>query len=161
MNWDKLKSEMLLQFGSALYEDRFGELCKLKQTGSVREYQRWFKRLLAKVGVLTNKQKTACFISGLMEPLRADVRAQNLTTLSSTIALARIYEGKNQEGRNGYGEAKPNSFVKKIPVPGFKVVEGGDKGGKPNFPVRKFTPAELQKQWEHGIFFHYDERYTF
>ena len=35
--------------------------------------------------------------------------------------------------KKGYGEAKPNSFVKKILVHGLKVVEGGDKRGKSIF----------------------------
>ena len=51
--------------------------------------------------MLTDQQEMAYFISGLREPLRANVRAQNPTNLSSTIALARIYEGKSQEIKKG------------------------------------------------------------
>ena len=37
MEWDKLKTELMLQFGTATYEDGFGELCKLWKTSTVRE----------------------------------------------------------------------------------------------------------------------------
>lgn len=82
MDWEEFKNELMLRFGIASYEDSFGELCKLKQTTSVRDYQSRFERLLGKARLLTNKQETACFISGLKEPLRANVRAQNPTNLS-------------------------------------------------------------------------------
>ena len=88
MNWDEFKTELMARFGSAPYEDGFGELCKLKHTTTVRDYQSKFEKLLGKAGVLTDKQETACFISGLREPLRANVKAQNPSNLSTTISLA-------------------------------------------------------------------------
>ena len=101
----------MLSFGTAPYEDGFRELYKLKQTTTVKDYQSHFERLLGKAGALTDKQKTICFINGLREPLRADLQAQNPTTISLAISLARIYEGKNQEGKKGY---KPNPFLKRV-----------------------------------------------
>ena len=65
MNWDEFKIKLMARFGSAPYKDGFGELCKLKHTTTMREYQSKFEKLLGKVGVLTDKQEIACFISGL------------------------------------------------------------------------------------------------
>ena len=61
--------------------------------------------------------------------------------------------------KKSFGETKPSLFQKKKknPVTGMKTSEGG----RPDFPVRKLTPAELQKRREQGLCFHYDERYTF
>ena len=87
----------------------------------------------------------ACFINGLREPFRADVRAQNPTTSSVAISLARIYEGNNQEGKMGFSDFKSNPFIKRSPILGAKTFERDEKGVKPNLPVRKFTPVELQK----------------
>ena len=78
----------MLIFGTAPYEDGFGELCKLRQTTTVRDYQSRFEQLLGKARLLIDQQETTCFISGLKEPLRANVRAQNPSSLSSAIALA-------------------------------------------------------------------------
>ncbi|KAJ0047220.1 hypothetical protein Pint_05415 [Pistacia integerrima] len=58
-------------------EDFFGDLCKFKQTSSVSDYQAQFERLLARAGTLKDKQEVECFISGLKEGIRADVRVQN------------------------------------------------------------------------------------
>ena len=103
----------------------------------MRDYQSSFERLLCKAKTQTDKQETTCFISGLREPLQANVRAQNPTTLSSVIFFARIYEGKNQEGKKGPSEYRPNSFVKRSPTQGARVSKGDDKGNnKLEFPVR-------------------------
>ena len=102
--------ELMLLFGTAPYDDSFGKLCKLWETSTERESQSHFKMLMGKAGVLTDEQETTCFISGLKEPLQADVRAQHLNTLSSAIALAHIYEGKILEVKKSYVESKPNLF---------------------------------------------------
>ena len=112
MDWEELKSKTMLRFGTVPYEDGFGELCKLKQNGSMRDYQSRFEWLLGKAGILTDKQETTCFISGLREPLRVDVRVQNPTSMSSAIGLAQIYEGKTSEVKKSYGETKPISYAK-------------------------------------------------
>ena len=161
IDWEKFKAELMLQFGTAPHKDGFRELCKLKQTNTVRYCQSRFERLLGKAGALTDKKEMTYFISGLRELLWADVRAQNPTTLSTAISLARIYEGKNQEGKRRFSDFKPSPLIKRGPTLGAKVFEGGEKGVKPNLPVRKFTPAELHKQRKQGLCFHCDERYTF
>ena len=55
IDWEEFKAELMLRFGMAPYEDGFGELCKLKKTTTVRDYQSRFERLLGKAGVLTDK----------------------------------------------------------------------------------------------------------
>nr|DAD27434.1 TPA_asm: hypothetical protein HUJ06_028902 [Nelumbo nucifera] len=94
-----MKAGLLERFAVTEYEDFFGDLCKLKQTGTVSDYQTRFQRLLARAGTLTDKQEAECFISGLKDGLRADVRVQNPQSLSAAIGLARTYELKAQEVR--------------------------------------------------------------
>ena len=149
VEWEEFKSELMLRFGSAPYEDRFGELCKLRQTSTVREYQSRFERVLGKAGTLTDQLEMACFLRGLKEMLRADVQAQNPTKLSSAIAMGRIYEGKAQEGKKGPSDFRPNSYTSKSSNQGTRVMEGDDKrGNKGEVTVRHFTLAELQKRRE-------------
>ena len=118
MEWEEFKYELMLRFGLPPYEDGFGELCKLKQTSSVRNYQSRFERLLGKVGTLTDLQETTYFLGGLKESIRVDVRAQNPIAFSSAISLACIYEGKNQEVKQGSTEYRPNLFANKAPNQG-------------------------------------------
>ena len=152
MDWEEFKFELMLRFGTTPYEDGFGELCKLKQVSLIRDYQSHFERLLGKAGTLTDKQEMTYFISGLKEPRQVDVQTQNPITLSSTISLARICEGKNQEGKKGSNKFRPYLFVNKSPNQGARVIEGDDKkGNKLEVPVQRFTPAELQKRESKGL----------
>ena len=43
--------DLMLRVGIAPYEDGFGEICKLRQTTTVIDYQNRFERLLGKVRV--------------------------------------------------------------------------------------------------------------
>ena len=128
----------------------------------MREYQSRFERLLGKAGTLIDLQETACFLSGLKESIRADVRAQSPTTLSTAISLARIYESKSQEVKRGFIEHRPIFFTHKTPNQGTRMANGDEKKwGKEEVLVRRFTPAELQKRRAQGLCFHCDKRYTF
>ena len=91
----------MLCFGTAPYEDGFRELYKLKQTTTVKDYHSRFERLLGKAGALTDKQKTTCFINGLREPLRADLQAQNPTTISLAISRPEYMRGKLRKEKKG------------------------------------------------------------
>ena len=162
MDWEEFKYELMLRFGSTLYDDGFGELCELRQTSTVTDYQSRFERLLGKARKLTDQKETACFLSGLKETLRVDVPAQNPSTLSSAISLAQIYEGKVQDGKNGPNEFRPSLFANNSPSQGARVTNGDDKkGNKGEIPVRHFTPTALQKRREQGLRFHFDEFYSF
>ncbi|KAJ0078151.1 hypothetical protein Patl1_36841 [Pistacia atlantica] len=77
ITWETMKVGLLARFVATEYEDFFGDLCKLKQTNYVSDYQAQFERLLAYAGTLTDKQEAECFISGLKEGIRADVLVQN------------------------------------------------------------------------------------
>ncbi|KAJ0076960.1 hypothetical protein Patl1_35311 [Pistacia atlantica] len=99
ITWESMKVGLLARFVATEYEDFFRDLCKLKQTNSVSDYQAQFERLLACAGTLTDKQEVECFISGLKQGIRADVRVQNPQNLTTAIGLARTYETKAQEVR--------------------------------------------------------------
>ena len=66
----------------------FGDLTKLEQTGTVKESQSQFERLLSRAGRLTPAQQVGCFISGLRENLRDDVQATRPSSLSTAAGLA-------------------------------------------------------------------------
>jgi hypothetical protein len=92
IGWTEFIAGLLTRFGPNQFYDPFGELTKLQQEGSVREYQAKFESLLSKIGVLSQTRQVSCFISGLREVLRADVTAGKPEMLTSAIGLARLYE---------------------------------------------------------------------
>jgi hypothetical protein len=63
-----------------MFEDFFGDLSKLKQNGSMRDYQAQFERLLSRVGRLSTEHQLGCFISGLKDTIQPEVQAGHPTS---------------------------------------------------------------------------------
>lgn len=162
VTWDGLKAGLLAKFAATEYEDSFGDLCKLKQTGTVSDYQPQFERLLARAGSLTDKQEAACFISGLKDGLRADVRAQNPQNLSAAIGLARNYELKAQEIRRSVNPTFSSSVRNSSNQWNNSLTPSGSKtiNLEMIFPIRNLTPIELQRRREQELCYSCDENYT-
>nr|POE53804.1 hypothetical protein CFP56_67495 [Quercus suber] len=98
VTWFTLKEGLNSKYGPTEFDDFFGDLTRLKQVGSVREYQSQFEKLLSRVGKLNQSQQVACFIGGLKEGVRIDVQAMKPPTLSAAVGLARLYEVEYRKG---------------------------------------------------------------
>ncbi|KAK2979580.1 hypothetical protein RJ640_020072 [Escallonia rubra] len=99
ISWPAFKEELHVRYGPTQFQDFFGDLTKLQQSGTVKEYQTQFERLLIRAGKLSQEQQVGCFISGLKENLKVDVQACRPTSLSSAIGLTRLYEARNLNTR--------------------------------------------------------------
>jgi hypothetical protein len=55
VEWEKFKEGLFTRFGPNQFYDPFGELTKLQQEGSVKEYQVQFESLLSKIGHKTSR----------------------------------------------------------------------------------------------------------
>ncbi len=75
MTWEIFKNGLLARYGPTQFYDYFGELTKLQQVGSVKEYHAKFEHLLAKVGYLPPTHQVSYFVSGLRENVKANVLA--------------------------------------------------------------------------------------
>ena len=144
VTWDGMKAGLLKRFVVTEYEDSFGDLCKLKQTGTIFDYQTRFERLLAWADTLTNRQEAECFISGLKDGLRDDVRVQNPQNLSTTIRLACTYELKAQEMRRPTNLTF-SSLVRNSNNQWNTLTPSGAKGTNPEriLPIHKLSSIEL------------------
>ena len=94
ITWANLKEGLYARYGSTEFDDKFGDLIKLKQIDTVREYQGHFERLFSRVGRLRPSQQVCCFISGLKDHLRVDVQALKPISLSKAVRLVHLYEAK-------------------------------------------------------------------
>ncbi|GLT61288.1 hypothetical protein SLA2020_340070 [Shorea laevis] len=95
IGWAELKEGLFVRFGPSQFYDLFGELTKLQQEGSIKEYQSKFESLLPKIGTLSQSQQVSCFVIGLKDVIKADVMAGRPLNLTSAIGLARVYEARN------------------------------------------------------------------
>ncbi|XP_024195932.1 uncharacterized protein LOC112199106 [Rosa chinensis] len=69
-------------------------LAKLQQVGSVADYKARFTKLSCRAPRFSPGALLACFIGGLKEDIRVDVRDLNPKTLLEAYELAKIYEEK-------------------------------------------------------------------
>ncbi|KAH7516502.1 hypothetical protein FEM48_Zijuj10G0141800 [Ziziphus jujuba var. spinosa] len=99
VTWEELKNGLFTRFGSNQFEDQFGELIKLRQTGTVLDYQSAFEKLLSKVRPLSQERKVSCFTTRLKDSIRTDVLAHQPTTLTMAIGLAKLFEARDQAQR--------------------------------------------------------------
>lgn len=68
---------------------------QLRQTTKMDAYQKVFEKLSHEVDDLPENFLIGCFIVGLQDEVRLEVKIQHPTTFSDTIRIARLVEGKN------------------------------------------------------------------
>ena len=74
LTWDEFTKAVQLRFGPTDYKDPSEALTRLKQTTSVAAYQEAFERLSYQVDGLPESFLIGCFIAGLRDEIRIDVK---------------------------------------------------------------------------------------
>jgi len=85
----------LLRFGPTEYEDPSESLTRLRQTTIVAAYQEAFESLSHQVDGLPKGFLIACFVAGLRDDIRIDVKIKQPHTLVDAIEVARLIEERN------------------------------------------------------------------
>lgn len=83
-----------LRFGPFTYENHQAQLFKLRQYGSVSEYQVKFEKLGNRVVGLPPDAILNCFISGLIPEIRNELAIQHPYSISHVVGLAKLIEVK-------------------------------------------------------------------
>ncbi|KAL5751584.1 hypothetical protein ACOSQ2_022091 [Xanthoceras sorbifolium] len=92
LTWDEFTKAVLLRFGPIDYEDPLEALSRLKQTTNVVAYQEAFEKLSHQVDGLPKNFLIDCFIAGLQDDIRLDVKIKQSSTLADTIGVIRLIE---------------------------------------------------------------------
>ncbi|CAL5348860.1 unnamed protein product [Camellia sinensis] len=151
INWDLFKQGIISRFGPNSYEDAMGDLTKLKQTTTVKEYQEQFEILANRTCELPEVFFISCFISGLREDIKAGVLMFRPTTIVQAIGLAKMQENSieaiTRRARQGNraGESSFSHQAKQNPVMN---------------PVRKELPKDWEEKKAKGLCFKCNEKYT-
>lgn len=118
-----------------------GELTKLRQNSTVKEYQEKFEILANKIQNLPKTFFTSYFISGLMEEIKANVLMFRPTITSQVISLAKLQEysieaiTRKIKQENGMGcytastQTRPSSFQNSVRNELSKELEGEKANG--------------------------------
>ncbi|GMY20249.1 hypothetical protein FCV25MIE_15488 [Fagus crenata] len=150
--WNVFKSGILARYGPTQFYDYFGELTKLQQSGTVKEYQTRFEQLLAKAGPLPSTRQVSCFISGLKENLKADVMAGRPANLTTAIGLARLYEARNTSIRRATSLPLSNRSGPAL------IREDGNS--RPPVTVHQMSPTELKERRDKGLCYNCNDKFN-
>ncbi|KAH9685790.1 hypothetical protein KPL70_014094 [Citrus sinensis] len=87
---------------ASLYEDPQGNLSKLSQTTTVTEFQTAFEDLMNRVTGISEPLLISFFITGLKPDIRRELLFARPSSLIEAFALARAYEARAKEAKQGY-----------------------------------------------------------
>lgn len=90
--WQGLANLMMREFGSFNRSDYQAALAKMTQVGSVEEYKTQFTKLSRRAPGFSPELLLSCFVGGLKDDIRTDVKAQKPKTLYEACELAKVYE---------------------------------------------------------------------
>nr|GEV00916.1 hypothetical protein [Tanacetum cinerariifolium] len=87
-SWNSFKEAIMQRFGSP-YDDPIGDIKNLRHTGSIKEYQNAFDRLLSRID-LPEDQQASCYIAGLQNDVEMAVRMFRPKTLAKVYHLSKF-----------------------------------------------------------------------
>ena len=110
LTWSEFVKAMLLLFGPTEYEDPSKSLTRLRQTTTMAAYQDAFERLSHQVDGLPESFLIGCFVAGLRDDVRIEVKIKQPHTLADAIGVARLIEERNLL------QKKPNPLARSSPI---------------------------------------------
>ncbi|XP_028065295.1 uncharacterized protein LOC114268339 [Camellia sinensis] len=169
LTWNELTKAVLLRFGPTDYDDPSEALTRLKQTSTVAAYQEAFEKLSHRVDELPERYMIGCFIAGLCDDIRLDVKLKQPSTLADTIRAARLIEERNTLQKRGSSSFRcqvatftprptPNNTAGVLGPPLAPKV-GQTPTNSPVY-VRRITSQEAQERREKGLCYYCDEKFN-
>ena len=92
--WTDFCQLLLHQFGPRGFDDFLGALTNLRQTGTVREDQTEFEKLVNHTKGLSDAFYRSCFISGIKDIVRSDITMFCPNTMMEILGWAKLAEDK-------------------------------------------------------------------
>lgn len=151
ITWEAFEEELWARFGPTDCEDFDESLSKIKQTGSLREYQKEFERLGNRVHGWTQKALVGTFMGGLKHEISEGIRMFKPKSLKEAISLARMKDEQVSRQRK-FNRSSPSTQ----PAPGPLSIPI-----KTSAPIKKLTWDEMQKRRAQGLCFNCNEKFTF
>ncbi|XP_042946134.1 uncharacterized protein LOC122279514 [Carya illinoinensis] len=180
--WDEFTSALEIRFGPSAYEDPVGQFTKLKQSGTVEEYQTQFEELSNKIKGLTEEFRISTFLSGLREDLRIMVTMFKPNTLHAAFGLAKLQEeevirrNSPYKPRNNFPtyttnqtpKLAPSAPLLRLPPPPPPKNNNSYQNTNPRFPknnrrptilIQIISPSQMQERRAKGLCYYCDERF--
>nr|GFC00293.1 transposon Ty3-G Gag-Pol polyprotein [Tanacetum cinerariifolium] len=128
---------------------------RLKQSTTVVIYQDTFERLSNRVEGLPKSFLGGCFIGGLKDEIRLEVKLKKPRRLMEAMGMARLVEEKNNLARKPF---TPNRNVSNPgilgPAPTTRLALPVPK------PIRRLSNNEARERRKKGLCYYCDDKYT-
>jgi hypothetical protein len=172
LDWLSFSRELELRFGPSTFENHQAQLFKLRQTGTISEYQASFEKLANQITGLPAEAMLNCFISGLHTEIRNELAIQKPPTISQAIGLAKLVETKIRDTKNKFqrpfypsssSSSQPHktpNFPPNPPKPNTQTAPPKTTTTPPNLPIRRLSPAQMQERRALGLCYNCDEKYV-
>ncbi|XP_058751457.1 uncharacterized protein LOC131624517 [Vicia villosa] len=168
-SWGAFTRALELEYGPSPYESPRPTLFKLTQTSTISEYYSTFISLANRSHGLSPDAILDCFVSGLKTEIHRDVIAQNPTSLSHALSLAKLFAEKYNSFTKPYPQTtkpiynpSPHSLTRPtnalLPTPPTRP-QTQTPIPKPR-PIRSITSAEIQLRRDKGQCFYCDDKFT-
>ncbi|KAF5447657.1 hypothetical protein F2P56_033191, partial [Juglans regia] len=166
--WEDFTKALLTRFGPSSYDDPMEALTRLKQMGTVEEYKASFKGLSNRLRGLSEGYKLSCFLSGLKDEIRLQVRMFNPKDLLSAYSLAKLQEEsvsvyKKQFRSGGYHES---GILKNSPNNHQSIQKhnhnpnSNPSSQKAIVSVQKIKPHQMKERRDKGLCYYCDSKWN-
>jgi hypothetical protein len=147
--WVNFEDELWARFGPSECENFDEALSRIRQTGSLREYQREFERLGNRVRGWTQKALVGTFMGGLRSDILDGIRMFKPQTLKDAISFARMKDDQLLRQRK---------FIR--PAPPVRASLALSPSTTHVAPIRRLSWDEMQRRRLQGLCFNCNECFT-
>ncbi|RVW35013.1 Retrovirus-related Pol polyprotein from transposon 17.6 [Vitis vinifera] len=149
--WADFEEELWARFGPTECEDFDEALSRVKQMGSLRDYQREFEKLGNRMQGWTQKALVGTFMGGLKSEIADGIRMFKPKSLKEAISLARMRDDQLTRQQRFTRPLQPNCRQ-----PDFST----QMKSKPTPNMKRLTWEEMQKRRAQGLCFNCDDKFT-
>ncbi|KAH7544951.1 hypothetical protein FEM48_Zijuj01G0040500 [Ziziphus jujuba var. spinosa] len=166
LTWNEFTRAVLHQFGPTDYDNPSEALARLKQVSSVTLYQAEFKKLSQQIDHLPESHLVGCFLTGLRDDIRVELKMKQPRSLSEAIGVAWLIEERNQLQRRNMGAQR--ATLVSPPQCAAAQTSAGLLGPPPanrinstdSLPVRRISAQEARERRLKGLYFYCDEKFV-
>ncbi|XP_038704764.1 uncharacterized protein LOC120000718 [Tripterygium wilfordii] len=157
--WEDFTKFFCREYGPTEFDNSMEALFKLQQTGSLKDYVREFRRLATRTVGLSPEMLKNCFLGGLKDELRYDVKLWKPESVHDAIAIALQIDSKLNSNSRNLLPKTVHSTNQTISTVLPKHADVPLKRFNPDSSVKKLSSEEYQEKRLKGLCFYCNEKY--
>ncbi|CAA0816383.1 Unknown protein, partial [Striga hermonthica] len=165
IRWRDFEKDLIVRFGSSEYFDYDEALTRIRQTGSLRDYQKEFERIASRVRDWPEKALVGAFVGGLKAELAAEVRLDRPRSTRAAMEAARLHKDhltavRKARPSDGRTDIRRASVTVDDTPPRAEIKPTVSDGTRTTRNFRRLTDDEMQRRREKGLCFTCNEKFV-